>query len=212
MQLSPPAGEARFIDIGWVIGFVDGEGCFSISFVRQHDRPERKGYRSGFQVTHEFVVTQGEKSIASLHALQSFFGVGQVIANARRDNHKEPLQRYVVRRRHDLAESIIPFFRRYPLRTAKQGDFIKFDECFRLIQANQHLIHSGMLQIAATAQTMNRKKRANGGFEKPGRYAGRRYAGRRYAGQMIDRGRGRRRRSGPGVAGYHTPGGAFTSV
>jgi hypothetical protein len=23
MQLSPPAGEARFIDIGWVIGFVD---------------------------------------------------------------------------------------------------------------------------------------------------------------------------------------------
>ena len=27
---------------GWVIGFVDGEGCFSIGFVRQPDRTERK--------------------------------------------------------------------------------------------------------------------------------------------------------------------------
>ena len=29
---------------GWVIGFVDGEGCFSIGFVRQSSRPDRSGY------------------------------------------------------------------------------------------------------------------------------------------------------------------------
>jgi hypothetical protein len=43
---------------GWVIGFVDGEGCFSIGFVRQPSRPKRKGYTTGYQVFHRFVVTQ----------------------------------------------------------------------------------------------------------------------------------------------------------
>ena len=30
--------QERLIRIGWVIGFVDGEGCFSIGFVRQPNR------------------------------------------------------------------------------------------------------------------------------------------------------------------------------
>src|SRR5258705_2832584 len=74
---------------GWVVGFVDGEGCFSIGFVRQPRRRDRNGYATGFQVTHEFVVTQGEQSLSALHELRDFFGVGQVIVNRRYDNHRE---------------------------------------------------------------------------------------------------------------------------
>ena len=55
--------QERLIKIGWIIGFVDGEGCFSISFIRQPARENRKGYKTGFQVAHEFAVTQGAKSI-----------------------------------------------------------------------------------------------------------------------------------------------------
>jgi hypothetical protein len=52
--------QERLIEFrGWVIGFVDGEGCFSIGFVRQPDRPGRRGYRIGFQVCLEFAVTEG---------------------------------------------------------------------------------------------------------------------------------------------------------
>ena len=39
--------QERLIRLGWVIGFVDGEGCFSIGFVRQPSRAGRKGYRAG---------------------------------------------------------------------------------------------------------------------------------------------------------------------
>ena len=46
--------QERLITTGWIIGFVDGEGCFSINFVRQSDRKEknrvRKGYKTGFQI------------------------------------------------------------------------------------------------------------------------------------------------------------------
>jgi hypothetical protein len=73
---------------GWVIGFVDGEGCFSIGFVRQHDRAGRKGYKTGYQVSHDFVVTQGASSVSCLYELREFFGVGQVYVNRRSDNHR----------------------------------------------------------------------------------------------------------------------------
>ena len=73
--------QERLRQQGWVIGFVDGEGCFSIGFIRQPDRKNRKGYKTGYQVAHEFAVTQGAQSVACLHELEEFFGVGQVVAN-----------------------------------------------------------------------------------------------------------------------------------
>ena len=98
------------IKIGWVTGFVDGEGCFSISFIRQQGGGSRAAYCFGYQVAHEFAVTQSAKSIGSLQELERFFGIGQLIASTRHDNHKDMLCRYVVRKRQDLQGTIIPFF------------------------------------------------------------------------------------------------------
>src|SRR5213593_1673835 len=70
--------QERLIEFrGWVIGFVDGEGCFSIGLVRQPSRPGRKGYKTGYQVSHDFVVVQGASSASCLHELREFFGVGK---------------------------------------------------------------------------------------------------------------------------------------
>jgi hypothetical protein len=143
---------------GWVIGFVDGEGCFSIGFIRQQGGAGRIGYRTGYQVAHEFAVTQGERSIDVLHKLRDYFGVGQVVANRRYDNHREDMFRYVVRRREDLMNTIIPFFRRFPLETAKQRDFEKFAMVVELISIGWHLSREGLIEIAEVTQTMNRQK------------------------------------------------------
>src|SRR5437588_9541724 len=132
---------------GWVIGFVDGEGCFSVGFVRQAGGRGRIGYRTGYQVTHEFAVTQGAQSIACLEELEDFFGVGQVVANRRYDNHREHLYRYVVRRRQDLIDVIIPFFRANPMRTSKQQNFDKFALCVELMDAGHHLSYEGLADI-----------------------------------------------------------------
>jgi hypothetical protein len=150
--------QERLIDLGWVIGFVDGEGCFSLGFVRQPNRTNRKGYKTGYQVAHEFAVTQGARSIACLHKLREFFRVGQVLANKRYDNHKEHLHRFVVRRRIELLGVVIPFFRQYPMRSSKQQDFEKFAQCVEQIETGRHLTREGLAAIAEIAQTMNRQK------------------------------------------------------
>jgi hypothetical protein len=47
--------QERLIEFtGWVIGFVDGEGCFSIGLVRQPNRKGRRVYKTGYQVSHDF--------------------------------------------------------------------------------------------------------------------------------------------------------------
>jgi LAGLIDADG endonuclease len=162
MRSDNPAGaenqQERLVRLGWVIGFVDGEGCFSVGFVRQSDRQGRRGYRTGYQVVHRFAVTQGARSSACLEELQSFFGVGRIYVNRRRDNHKEDLHQYRVERRADLLETVVPFFKRYPLRTSKQEDFEKFARCLELISAGRHLTGNGLAAIAEITQTMNHQK------------------------------------------------------
>ncbi len=150
--------QERLRQQGWVIGFVDGEGCFSIGFVRQVGGRGRKGYRTGYQVAHEFAVTQGAQSVSCLHELESFFGVGQVLANKRYDNHREHLYRYVVWRRTDLIETIIPFFRSYPMHSSKQRNFEKFARCVELVDKGRHLSFEGLVEIVEIAETMNRQK------------------------------------------------------
>ena len=103
-------------------------------------------------------MTQGAKSVGCLRELESFFGVGGVIANRRHDNHKEHLNRFAVRRRSDLIDTIIPFFTAHPLHSSKQRDFQKFARCVALIDSGVHKTRKGLADIAEIAQTMNREK------------------------------------------------------
>ena len=138
--------------LGWIVGFVDGEGCFSVGIFRN------RILKNGWQVFPEFVVTQGEKSLYVLKELQNFFGCGKIFINKRYDNHREPLYRYCVRSTKDIREKIIPFLQKYPLRTAKKKDFIQFVAIINMMKQKKHLTHAGMKKIAKIVEQMNRKK------------------------------------------------------
>lgn len=155
--------------LGWICGFVDGEGCFSIGFVAQPEKPDpnrpfgrRTAYNTGYQVSHEFAVVQGARSKHCLDELQKFFGIGYVTINRRHDNHKEDLYRYAVRKRSDLLEVIIPFFRRHPLRSAKQSDFERFAQVVEMMNEGYHKGHYGLVKIANIVQHMNHRKPRKG--------------------------------------------------
>jgi hypothetical protein len=150
--------QERPITADWVVGFVDGEGCFSIGFVRQPDRASRKGYKTRYQVSHRFAVVQGARGRRCLEELEEFFGVGAVSINRRYDNHKEHLHRYGVQRRDDLLNVIVPFFRRHPLRTSKRDDFEGFAQSLEICRSSRHMTAGGLIEIAEIAQTMNHRK------------------------------------------------------
>ena len=136
----------------WIVGFVDGEGCFSIALY-----PNRKS-SLGWQVLPDFVVVQAERSLNVLYELKQFFGCGGIYVNRRHDNHRENLYRWNVRSQADLMTRIIPFFEQYPLRTAKKEEFAKFREVLHMMVRREHLSIDGLRRIAEIAQTMNHRK------------------------------------------------------
>ena len=82
----------------WVVGFVDGEGCFHIGI------NTNKEMTLGVQVLPEFTVVQHEMDEQVLHGLKEYFGCGVV-----RKNHGK-IKSYRVRGHQNLLTKIIPFF------------------------------------------------------------------------------------------------------
>jgi hypothetical protein len=138
----------------WVVGFVDGEGCFSISVVRN------PGCALGWQVQHEFAVTQAASSRPALELLAEVFGCGYLIENTRNDNHRELLLRFSVKRRADLLERVVPFFEENPLVTAKRLDFVRFADVLRFMEGGGHRTEEGLAAIARMTERMNRRQRS----------------------------------------------------
>ncbi len=131
------------LEAQWVVGFVDGEGCF---FVGINRHPEMT---SGFQVLPEFTVVQHQRDIQLLHALKKFFGCGVV-----RRNHAERMA-YRVRGLDHLTDVIIPFFDKHPLKSKKRVDFAKFRRILQLMTKREHLTSEGIEEIRTIAKSMN---------------------------------------------------------
>ena len=131
------------LEAQWIVGFVDGEGCF---YVGINPQPEMK---TGQQVLPEFTVVQHERDVQILYALKSFFGCGVV-----RRNHADRMA-YRVRDAKHLRERIIPFFEKHSLKTKKKLDFIIFRKVLIMMQRGEHLTPEGVEQIRTMASKMN---------------------------------------------------------
>ena len=131
------------LEAQWVVGFVDGEGCF---FVGINPHPEML---LGFQVLPEFTVVQHQRDIQLLYALKQFFGCGVV-----RTNHADRMA-YRVRGLDHLNQRVVPFFEKHSLRSRKKIDFLKFRKVLQLMNKGEHLKAEGLEKIRAIASTMN---------------------------------------------------------
>ncbi len=128
----------------WVVGFVDGEGCFHVG-INVH-----KEMSIGYQVLPEFTIVQHQRDEQLLHEIKSFFGCGVV-----RRNHGERLS-FRVRALNHLQQIIVPFFVSNPLQSKKRADFEKFKTVIKLMANNRHLEVDGLKEIRLIASQMNR--------------------------------------------------------
>ena len=135
------------LDAQWVVGFVDGEGCFHIG-ISTH--PEMT---AGVQVLPEFTVVQHNRDVQVLHALKAFFGCGVV-----RTNHGDRMA-YRVRAKEHLLKNILPFFAKHPLKSKKRVDFEKFRRVVLMMEAGHHLTADGLAEIRRITTQMNRGSR-----------------------------------------------------
>lgn len=118
------------LEVQWVVGFVDGEGCFNLDIHVKTDM------RWGIQMQPEFTVVQHERDVQILHALKKLFGCGSVGVN--RTDSTSTRMHYRCKSVKDLNEKVIPFFEKHRLKTKKGVEFDKFRDIVRLMYIDYH--------------------------------------------------------------------------
>ena len=131
----------------YVAGFVDGEGSFHVAVQKNPST------RWKWQVIPEFHVSQNDGNQHVLELIRTILGCGYLKPNHR--NSRDRTYVLVVRARTDLTTKVVPFFRKYPLRTTKRADFERFAQIVEMMEAGIHRTLKGLREILRIAFTMN---------------------------------------------------------
>ena len=137
------------VNASWLAGFLDGDGCFSCSFVGGYPRPQLSLLASG-EETSLFV------------AIKVFLGCGTVYARKRPQGKiGDPYVVFQVSSTVDLWEKVFKhlFFRDNSpqLKTKKNISLQKFKKIVRIILDKKHLTEAGRLEIAKLRINLNPK-------------------------------------------------------
>jgi hypothetical protein len=128
----------------YLSGYVDGEGCFTVSF------SPRPTLFVGWEVRPSLSVSQNGDRSEVLLALQRYFGCGTL-----RPDRSDRTLKWETRRLSLLVERIIPHFRRYPLQSGKQQDFELFADICERMTRSDHRSSQGLIEIVRLAGAMN---------------------------------------------------------
>ncbi len=134
------------LDPNWIAGFVDGEGCFSVSVHRNQFMHRHRGW----QLQASFHVYQHSDHRDVLDSLCCFFECGRV----RPKGPQSSVVTYSVSALSELSGTIIPFFEEHPLHV-KDQDYLAFAEVVRAMRRKEHLTEVGFVRILHLAYGMN---------------------------------------------------------
>jgi len=128
----------------YVSGFVDGEGCFCVSF-----QPSER-HLLGWEARPSFSVSQNADRAQLLYMLQERWGCGSI-----RPDRSDNTIKFEIRNLKDLVETVVPHFLRYPLLSSKHADFVLFNEVCQRMNRGEHRTREGFRTIVEAAMRMN---------------------------------------------------------
>lgn len=145
-QQGRPRGQ---ITADYIAGFVDGEGCFSVSI---YPHPTVR-YGARFQIQPVFQVYQDRANIEIIEKIRDFFGCGTITSKGPNSS----VMTFSIHCRQLLESVVIPFFDAFPLASRKQEDFLKFREIVLAMQLKHHRTSAGFRRIVELAFSMNQR-------------------------------------------------------
>jgi hypothetical protein len=128
----------------YISGFVDGEGCFCVSF-----QPSKR-HRFGWEVRPSFSVSQNADRAELLYTIQQKWGCGFI-----RPDRSDKTIKFEIRNVRDLVEKVLPHFKAFPMLSSKQADFERFARICELVNDDRHLEVEGLEEIVRLAMEMN---------------------------------------------------------
>lgn len=164
----------------WLAGFIEGEGCFSVSH-KIHPNSSL-----GFYPCPEFYVSQHVVGIQCLHRCQLLFGgIGRIFKKPRSSN----VWVYAINKPEEIINNVMPFISQYSPYSVRTNEIgMLRDVCNQMIKGD-HVTPEGLRNIVELVYTVKTKK-SNGIYTKDELIS---VIGNRQKAQELSRSRSRRR-------------------
>lgn len=125
-------------------GYVDGEGCFSISVCKS------KRSKLGWEIRPSFSVSQNKDRSEVLYLMKGYFKCGSIRADT-----SDRTIKYEVRSLSDLLRKVIPHFDKYKLLSSKSRSHVIFREVCMRMKVGGHLSKIGLEEIVLLSGKVN---------------------------------------------------------
>jgi hypothetical protein len=137
----------------YVVGLIEGEGCFCITISKHKTRKLCLDPRLIFEV--EMIID--DKPL--LENLQETLGCGRVYVLEYERYGWRPHAKFAVKSHKDIFKKIIPFFKKYSLQGKKRKDFDFFCQASEMFRRGEHLTMDGIKKLRKVQSKMNIKRR-----------------------------------------------------
>ena len=139
------AGAHSLVDLpSYISGYVDGEGCFTVSI------SPRPTLLVGWEVRPSISVSQNWDRSEVLREIQKYFDCGTL-----RPDRSDRTLKWETRSLPLINERIVPHFKRYPLLSGKRADFESFADICERMARGEHRRPEGLSEIVRLAGSMN---------------------------------------------------------
>lgn len=142
--LRPEFNISSIYNPNWLVGFVDGEGCFYVGV-------KKTSSKLGHQVILVFSLSQHSRDEILFKRILNYLGYGVIEKVKTRPDSVA----FVVYKYSDICEKLIPFFQEYPLQSVKSLNFRDFCEIASLMANKVHLTKQGIEKISRIKFQMN---------------------------------------------------------
>ena len=128
----------------YISGYVDGEGCFTVSI------SPRAKLAVGWEVRPSLSVSQNGDRAEVLQLIQAHLGCGSI-----RPDRSDKTLKWETRRLEDILMRVIPHFEQYPLLSGKRFDFERFASVCQSMAGGGHRTTAGLINIVELVAGMN---------------------------------------------------------
>ena len=141
----PVVKSTEINDIYWLIGFVEGEGCFMVVI------QQSKSKKTTHNVSLRFTITQHTRDSVLFESILNYLGCGRCYVSRNE-------VAFITSTFSDITSKIIPLFNKYPLLGTKKEDYSDFKKVAELVRSKDHLTPEGIEKIRIIQSNMNSKR------------------------------------------------------
>ena len=161
-NLKEPYGKEQIqcnrLDPNYVVGFIDGEGSFSVS-INNH-----KTLKSRIEVKAEFEIELRADDREILERIMETIGCGTIYDCSYERYGWFPHVKYKIGSTKEMEKYLFPLLDAYPLQAKKAKDYLLFKEAVMIFNRKEHLTEKGFAKIIALRNRIREtgKKHYNG--------------------------------------------------